>query len=82
MINIDIELNGSMTLKHAHEISHHVEKEIKEKLSYEVFDVIIHIEPYGDHIHEEEIGISKEELDSKKNSGPNPKKIFGRDRSL
>lgn len=82
MINIDIELNGSMSLKHAHEISHNVEKEIKEKLSYEVFDVIIHIEPFGDHIHEEEIGISKEELNHRTNQEFNPKKIFRKGKSL
>ena len=62
MINIDIELDGEMTLAEAHKISHQIEKKIKEGLEYEVFDVIIHIEPYGDDIHEEEIGISKDVL--------------------
>lgn len=62
MINIDIELDGEMSLSNAHEISHRIEKEIKEKLDYEVFDVIIHIEPFGDDIHEEDIGISKDVL--------------------
>jgi len=68
MINIDIELEGSMSLNHAHKISHEVEKNIKEKLGQEVFDVIIHIEPYGDKIAEENLGISKEVLkgDNKK----------------
>ncbi len=62
MINIDIELDGSMTLSNAHEISHYVEKNIKEGLDHEVFDVVIHIEPYGDKIKEENLGISKEVL--------------------
>jgi cation diffusion facilitator family transporter len=62
MINIDIELNGKMTLSHAHEISHIVEKEIREELGQEVFDVVIHIEPYGDNIREENLGISKDGL--------------------
>ena len=64
MINIDIELDGNMSLSEAHEISHKIEKKIKNELDYEVFDVIIHIEPYGDDIHEEDIGISKEVLKS------------------
>jgi len=65
MINIDIELNGRMTLKEAHEISHIIEKKVKGELKYDVFDVIIHIEPFGDHIHEEVIGISKDVLKTK-----------------
>ncbi len=62
MINIDIELDGEMTLLHAHEISHVVEKRIRDGLENEVFDVILHIEPFGDEIREEELGISKNEL--------------------
>jgi cation diffusion facilitator family transporter len=62
MINIDIELDGEMTLQHAHEISHIVEKHIREGLQDEVFDVILHIEPFGDKMKEEELGISKSEL--------------------
>jgi cation diffusion facilitator family transporter len=62
MINIDIELDGEMTLKHAHELSHLVEQRIREGLQDDVFDVILHIEPFGDKIREEEIGISKNEL--------------------
>lgn len=68
MINIDIELDGEMSLSEAHKISHRIEKKIKDELDYEVFDVIIHIEPYGDNTHEEDIGISKEELKEKENA--------------
>lgn len=69
MINIDIELNGEMTLEFAHEISHIAEQNIRDNLDYEVFDVIIHMEPYGDNIREEVIGISKKELELKKRPG-------------
>ena len=62
MINIDIELDGDMTLHHAHEISHIVEKRIREELKDEVFDVILHVEPFGDKTREEELGISRNEL--------------------
>jgi cation diffusion facilitator family transporter len=66
MINIDIELDGEMSLKHAHEISHVVEQKIKDGLENQIFDVILHIEPFGDKIKEEELGISKEVLAKKK----------------
>lgn len=62
MINIDIEMDGSLSIKHAHDISHLVEQKIRDELQYEVFDVIIHIEPVGDHTREEELGISKTAL--------------------
>jgi cation diffusion facilitator family transporter len=62
MINIDIELDGNMTLSNAHKISHIVEKNIKDGLEHDVFDVVIHVEPYGDKIKEENLGISKEGL--------------------
>jgi cation diffusion facilitator family transporter len=71
MINIDIELDGEMTLQHAHEVSHIVEKKIRDGIEDEIFDVILHIEPYGDEIREEELGISKHEL-----SIENPRKTI------
>jgi len=62
MVNVDIELDGDMTLHDAHEISHVVEKDIKTGLDEEVLDVIIHVEPYGDETEEQRLGISKEGL--------------------
>lgn len=66
MINIDIELDGNMTLSDAHKVSHVVEKSIREGLDHDVFDVVIHIEPYGDKIEEENLGISKDVLKKKR----------------
>ncbi|MBA7640413.1 Manganese efflux system protein MneP [subsurface metagenome] len=68
MINIDIELKEDMTLNHAHEISHIVEKNIRDGLEHEVFDVIIHVEPFGDKIEEGKLGITKDVL-RKKDTG-------------
>ena len=65
MINIDIELDGDMTLSHAHELSHIIENRIRDGLDQEVFDVVIHSEPYGDKIKEENLGITREVLDEK-----------------
>ena len=63
MVNIDIELDGDMTLRDAHLISHIVEKSIKCGLQQEVLDVIIHIEPYNDTIEEQQLGITRKTLD-------------------
>jgi cation diffusion facilitator family transporter len=61
MIAIDMEVDGNLTLYQAHEIAHKVEQAIKSSIK-NVFDVIIHVEPLGDKISEEELGISKDKL--------------------
>jgi cation diffusion facilitator family transporter len=63
MINIDIELDGEMSLSHAHEVSHIVEHQIRDGIKQEVMDVIIHIEPFGDEIREEKLGVTKDVLE-------------------
>jgi len=60
-INVDIELEGNLSLAQAHRIAHDVEDEIKSKIP-DVFDVAIHIEPEGEHIEEKDIGISPKGL--------------------
>jgi len=61
MINIDIEVDGKITLAEAHRIAHDVEAKIKNSMD-DVFDVAIHMEPHGEHLEEKELGISKKEL--------------------
>lgn len=61
MINIDIEVEGNLSISEAHRIAHNLEDEIKARME-DVFDVAIHVEPKGDHLEEKELGISKEEL--------------------
>lgn len=61
MIDIDIEVEGNITLKKAHEIAHKVEDSIKSKID-NVFDIAIHIEPIGDQIKEKAIGITRSNL--------------------
>jgi cation diffusion facilitator family transporter len=60
-INIDIEMDGKLSLAETHRIAHDVENEIKERIP-EVFDVSIHVEPEGEHIEEKDIGISRKGL--------------------
>lgn len=62
MINIDIEVDGNITVSEAHRIAHNVEDLIKNSLP-DIFDVAIHIEPHGDHLSEKELGISRQALD-------------------
>jgi cation diffusion facilitator family transporter len=61
MINVDIEVDGKIPLLEAHRIAHEVETKIKNSVE-NVFDVAIHMEPYGEHLQEKELGISKKEL--------------------
>jgi len=61
MIAIDLEVDGDLTLRQAHEIAHKVEEAIKTKIE-NVFDVAIHIEPLGDRIEEKAFGIEKNNL--------------------
>jgi cation diffusion facilitator family transporter len=61
MIAIDLEVEGDITLREAHEIAHKVEQSIKMSIP-NVFDVAIHIEPLGDHIEEKAFGIEKNNL--------------------
>lgn len=61
LVSVDIEVDGKISLNAAHNISHQVEKSIKENIE-NIFDVVIHVEPVGDHISEKEIGVSKKDL--------------------
>jgi cation diffusion facilitator family transporter len=61
MIAIDLEVEGDLSLRQAHEIAHKVEESIKSKIE-NVFDVSIHIEPLGDELEERPLGITKSNL--------------------
>ena len=60
-IGVDIEVDGNLSLKRAHEISHEVEQSIKSRID-DLFDVSIHVEPIGDNTEEKEYGISRDSL--------------------
>ena len=61
MIAIDLEVDGDLTLREAHEIAHKVEESIKSKID-NVFDVAIHIEPLGDRNRRKGIGNQQEQF--------------------
>jgi cation diffusion facilitator family transporter len=60
-IGADIEVDGDLSLKKAHELAHKVEQSIRSKID-NLFDVTIHVEPVGDNTAETKYGISRENL--------------------
>jgi len=61
LVELDIEVNGSLTVRKAHKIAKDVERTIK-KTNKNIYDVHVHIEPSG-NIEDEKYGVSNEEVD-------------------
>ena len=58
MIELDIEVDGNILLKEAHDIAEEVENNIRETLE-NVYDIVVHIEPEGQCSHNEKFGVDK-----------------------
>jgi cation diffusion facilitator family transporter len=58
MIDLDVEADGNITLSEAHSIADAVERSIKESVE-NVYDIVVHIEPFGKHHPAEKFGINK-----------------------
>ncbi|HJX71205.1 MAG TPA: cation diffusion facilitator family transporter [Bacteroidales bacterium] len=61
MVNVDIEVDGNITLQQAHDIAHKIEASIKSRID-NIFDVAVHMEPLGDKTAEKKFGLSKDSL--------------------
>lgn len=61
MIDIDIEVNGEITVKESHQIAQNVEDSIRDRIR-NVYDVLVHVEPYGKDHKEEMFGVSREHI--------------------
>jgi cation diffusion facilitator family transporter len=61
MMDIDIEVEGSLTVHDAHEIAHVVEERVKEKIK-NVYDIMIHVEPEGDINEDEKFGVTRKHI--------------------
>jgi len=61
LIDIDIEVDSSLTVAAAHVISQRVEDAIKHRLK-NVYDIMVHIEPEGNVEHAEKFGLNRESL--------------------
>lgn len=60
LIAIDVEVNPEISVREGHEIARRVEQEIKKSLVH-VYDILIHIEPEGEH-EDEVFGINEGSL--------------------
>ena len=52
MVVLDVEADGNITLKEAHDIAHQVETSIKASVE-NIYDIVVHIEPKGTHPQDE-----------------------------
>jgi len=61
VVAVDVEVDGDIPVKQAHQVAHQVEEQIRTEL-VDVYDVLVHTEPIGDDGTEEKFGISQENL--------------------
>jgi len=61
VVAVDVEVDGDIPVKKAHQLAHQVEEQIRREL-IDVYDVLVHTEPVGDDATEEKFGISEESL--------------------
>ena len=66
MINLDIEVNGYLSVKEAHDIARRVENSIKSNLR-NVYDVMVHVEPLGNKEEDEKFGLTETDIDHETN---------------
>ncbi|MCK5199282.1 MAG: cation transporter [Spirochaetales bacterium] len=62
IIDMDIEVEGNLTVTEGHEISKKVHDCIQNKIE-NIYDVIIHVEPIGNEEETEKFGLSKNSID-------------------
>lgn len=60
-VDLDIEVDGKLSIEEGHEISKDVEINIREKVE-NVYDVLVHIEPDG-NVEKEKFGLSRENME-------------------
>jgi len=60
-IDVDVEVDGNLTVSAAHEIAEQVERSIREEIP-DVYDIMVHIEPAGGGQHAEQFGLSAKDL--------------------
>jgi cation diffusion facilitator family transporter len=62
VIDMDIEVNGELTVTEGHEMAKKVHDCIQNQID-NIYDVIIHVEPYGNEEQLEKYGLSKDSID-------------------
>jgi divalent metal cation (Fe/Co/Zn/Cd) transporter len=61
IVDLDIEVDGSLTVAEAHRIAQRTEEEIKRAVD-NVYDVLVHVEPVGNVENRERYGVSQKKL--------------------
>lgn len=67
IIDLDIEVDGELPLREAHEIAHRTERQIRASIP-NVYDVLVHVEPIGSDTTHESFGVSQLNLDEHLNT--------------
>jgi cation diffusion facilitator family transporter len=62
IVDLDIEVDGELTVRQAHRISQQAEKRIRSAVD-NVYDVLVHVEPIGNVERSERYGLSQRKLD-------------------
>jgi cation diffusion facilitator family transporter len=62
IVDLDIEVDGSLSVRQAHRIAQQAEKRIRSAVD-NVYDVLVHVEPIGNVEHSERYGLSQRKLD-------------------
>jgi divalent metal cation (Fe/Co/Zn/Cd) transporter len=70
-VDLDIEIDGKLSIKVGHDIAQKVEDKIKERIE-NVYDVLVHIEPEG-NVEKEKFGLSRANIDAECNKKNNAK---------
>lgn len=62
VVDIDIEVDGDLSVREAHRIAQNTERAIKDAMD-DVYDVLVHVEPLGNVERSERFGVSRRALD-------------------
>lgn len=65
-VDMDIEVQGDLTVREAHLIANEVERRIHEKIE-SVYDIMVHVEPLGCAMQGEKFGLSREIIRNEEN---------------
>jgi cation diffusion facilitator family transporter len=71
IVDLDIEVDGDLSVREAHAIARRTEHRIKEVVE-NVYDVLVHVEPYGNVERTERFGVSQRKLDAEQDTGRRP----------
>jgi cation diffusion facilitator family transporter len=61
LIAVDIEVDSGMTVKDSHSLAHKVDEELRKEIK-NIYDIIVHVEPYGGDDLDKRYGVSQEDL--------------------